>query len=65
MMSKKHFVRMADFFSEAMLKATPEGKVWLAETAREFADMSRADNSNFNRQKFYYACGLDSEGRAK
>ena len=65
-LSKKHFVRMARCFAEALAEArTDETKTTIALIAREFADMSREQNSNFNRYTFYHACGLDNAGKAE
>jgi hypothetical protein len=71
-MSKKHFVRMADVISEEVLRlkqcsSYDGGRMALdlvSAIAIEFADMAKADNGAFDRQKFYAACGLDTEGRA-
>lgn len=67
MMSKKHFVRMADEFSEAMLDyaGMTHTQDCIGRLARAFADMAKADNGAFDRQRFYRACGLTNEGRAK
>jgi hypothetical protein len=34
-----------------------------AEVARHLADLFKLDNSNFDRQRFYFACALDDNGR--
>lgn len=73
MMTKKHFVRMADVFSEEMCiyigslysRDGADAGEAIARIARAFADMAKADNPAFDRQKFFAACGLDNEGRAK
>lgn len=63
-LSKKHFVRMAACFRIALTECpTLDGKNAVANIAREFADMSREQNSNFNRYTFYHACGMDNAGK--
>lgn len=51
-MSRKDYIRAANII---LMVADTEIRAYLA---REFADMFKADNPAFDRQRFYTACGV-------
>lgn len=60
MMSRKHYVTVASILAYELADAEHDGPTTLAVTrvARELAGMFKADNTNFDRQRFYSAVGV-------
>lgn len=71
-MSRKHYIETARIIADEVEDSlAPEDmrplQVVRAETAAviavRLADMFKRDNPHFDRQRFYFACALDDNGR--
>ena len=58
-MTKKHFIALAAAIAEARQRhgESPEVRYALADVTDAIARVAMATNPNFNREKFYEACG--------
>lgn len=62
-MSKKDYKKFAEFWRENR-ESIPDSKdqesyqIWRS-MLKDFADILQADNPNFDRDRFYTACGVD------
>ncbi len=58
-MSKKDYIKFAQMFKEQKDKAlTLEAVAQITEIVKESADIFKADNPNFSRDRFLKACGV-------
>lgn len=67
-MSKKHYITVARLIADEVEKSSPRAAEptrlgSISDIARGLADLFAADNSRFDRQRFYFACALDDNGR--
>jgi len=66
-MSRKHYVEVARLIADEIESASPlfeRSRInGASNIARGLADMFAADNGHFDRQRFYFAAALDSNGR--
>jgi hypothetical protein len=66
-MSRKHYIDAARLIADEVERTNPAVEPTRAgslETiARGLADLFKADNGRFDRQRFYFACALDANGR--
>lgn len=65
MMSRKDYTKIAESIHDSLdsryFTAT-EFRLGVAETARNLADVFKADNPHFRHDFFFEACGLNSMG---
>jgi len=66
-MSRKHYIAVAKLIADEIESASPlfeQSRITTCSTiARGLADLFATENSNFDRQRFYFACALDENGR--
>ena len=62
-MTKKHFNAIAEALLFVRPTTTKRSKQWQQwqRDVKAMADVCAASNGRFDRQRFYFACGLDSE----
>ena len=60
-MTRKHFLELADNLRFVQPIDNPERLAQWAEDVRAVADACGTFNGQFDRSKFYRACGLDSD----
>ena len=62
MFTKRHYEWMAKQFARNLNGQWPEGcereRQTVVDLAHQFADAAKADNDNFNRERFLQACGV-------
>ncbi len=59
MMSKKHYIEIAQAIKASEVPATAETRKSIAELAKRLANVFAADNPRFDRARFIKACGVD------
>lgn len=73
-MSRKHYIETARIIADEVERwtgnehqrpATYWGAQAASNIARRLADQYAADNARFDRQRFYFACALDEQGRVQ
>ena len=62
MMSRKHYIAIASAIAREYLESRNiDERKTLKFVARNLADVCAADNSRFDRERFYLACGIEKE----
>lgn len=64
-MSRKDYVKFAAIVSDLLNQGFAGCRLSAEYVAQEMAKTFACDNSNFDSDRFYSACGLDSEGYLK
>lgn len=61
-MSRKHYTEVAEILAAEIAVNRDNMSVTLAirNVALSLADMFKRDNGNFDRQRFYAACGIEA-----
>ncbi len=66
-MSRKDYIATARVIADEVEATNPAVEptraLSIERIARHLADTFAADNSRFDRQRFYFACALDDNGR--
>ena len=63
-MSRKHYREIASAIADAVDTAsTPAAKQSIESLARNIAVLLKQDNPRFDYQRFYFAAGLNEQGR--
>ena len=63
-MTRKHYREMAEILHQELMAFPPQSQYVVSAIAQSLARMFKRDNSAFDSQRFYEACGLDEYGRA-
>jgi len=68
-MSRKHYIEVAKVIADEVesinLAVEPTRAISCENIARALADVFKAENSRFDRQRFYFACALSDNGRVE